>query len=330
MTHIATLAKFALSVLCLFFVLLGHVSANAQTQPKDLLSPIHDVGLLAPPDPPGPGGPKFYNWTGATPNWEIAQWNLPESQLSPFKRIESGRMTIFFSTSPEATVKIIKSSQITEVALAQNGTVLPCETASGIPRESDLLLGPNGDHPNPPGVPGLAMLGATNLSLSKMNSLTFEADISIIEGNTKTHKGCKVSQGGALLGIVLSDFVANRPQTMFYQLAFDRLCGVQPAAREAMCLSVPSSPEVFSRVPPYGTSDFAPLLGIPLMHSGDSREVNVDILPRLKLVIETGPPGIDHNISHWVIGGLYVGQNIWGDVTMKSNWKNIHLLVLAK
>ena len=292
----------------------------------DLLQPIHNIALKAPPDPPPPGGPKFYSRTGPDPNWSVDQWNIPDGALSPFTAQIVDGNTVYYSSAPEASVKIIQGRQGTQIDLAQNGEVLPCMTKTGLPRESDLLLSANSSPVNSPGVPGMALEGRSNPSLSVLSSLRFKANLVVTEGVIRAGKECGVSQGSALLGIILSDAQSHPQQTMFYQLSFDRLCGIQPRGRDKLCHEMRRTPLFFSRKNPYGVADFLPLLGIPFMHGHDHLHLDFDVLPRLQEIIQTGPEGSDHNLSHWVVSGLYVGQAIWGGVTLGSSWQGIRLL----
>jgi hypothetical protein len=57
-----------------------------------------------------------------------------------------------------------------------------------------------------------------------------------------------------------------------------------------------------------------PLTGQRTVDPGEIRSIDMDVLPRHKLVIETEPGDIDRDPSHWVLSGVYLGQHIWGDV----------------
>lgn len=294
----------------------------------DLLQPIHNIALKAPPDPPPPGGPKFYSWTGPDPNWSVDQWNIPDGALSPFTAQIVDGDTVYYSSAPEASVKIIQGRQGTQIDLAQNGEVLPCMTASGNPRESDLQFGANSPPVPFPGVSGMTLHGKDNPPLSAMSSLQFRVNLAITEGVAANTNQCGVSQGSVLLGVILSDTQIHPGQTLFYKLIFDRLCGIQPEAREQLCRHEPDSPQFYFRKNPYGVSDFLPLLNMPLMSGTENREYDFDLLPRLIRVVQTAPPGSDHDLSHWVVSNVYVGQAIWGGVTLRSNWRNISLLMM--
>jgi hypothetical protein len=296
--------------------------ALAQAVPQDLLVPIGNVGLLQPSSAHGPGGAKFYSWTGPAPNWRVAQWNMPGTELSPFTTATSGGATVYSTASQEASVTISQSNNGTEVNFAQNGTVLPCETANGKGRESDLFIAPNSDHPNAPGVPGIV----AHPVLSSLASLTISAQITVTDGLTATSKGCPVNQAGALAAVVLRNIAPGVHQTLFYQLTFSKFCGPGTVTRVKICNAIAQQPQFYFKTNPFGANDLAAPLGIAMLSSSDTRTVNVDVLPRLKMAIETGPPDVDRDLSHWVVGGFYLGQHIWGDVTMQSSWQNIHLL----
>jgi hypothetical protein len=70
-------------------------------------------------------------------------------------------------------------------------------------------------------------------------------------------------------------------------------------------------------------------MGQRYIATGEIRKVIVDILPRLRLVVESGPGEIDRDPSHWVLGGVYLGQHIWGDVRGESSWSDFHLIALT-
>jgi hypothetical protein len=311
------------------WLLLAPGTSWAQVVGQDFVASIGNIGLLAPPDPPPPGGPKIYASTGPTPNWNVAQWNIPGGELSPFTSEEAGGALVQTASAAEAQVHIIRRGRDVQVILAQDGTVLPCESA-GRPRESDLLLSPNGRSVTKPGISGLALQGAANLPLTGLSRLEFSADVAVAAGITEYRKGCPVDQGGATIGLVLSQKDVAHPQTMFYQLHIDEICGIQPAARDRICHATHSQLQYFFRTNPFGADDFLPLNHQPYLHNGEDRALRLDLLPRLKLIIAQSPPAADHDLSHWYVGGIYVGQAIWGDVTLRSSWSHVHLVAIPQ
>lgn len=305
-------------------LLLAPLGATAQGAGGDFILPIGNVALLAPPDPPPPGGPFLYGATGPSPDWSIAQWNIPGGALPPF----SAAGSVYTSIAAESQVRLSRRGAEIQVDLAQDGRVLPCTRADGQPRESDLLLAPNGLYVNAPGVPGLAPMPAHSQPLSALSGVVFSADVGLQNGFIARPKGCLVSQGNALAVVILTELDVPHPQTMFYQLQMSTLCAPQTAAQNPVCHGLPGAPLYFFRTNPFGATDFLPLLGTPYLQSGAARHLRLDLLPRLRLVIANGPPGLDHDPAHWTVSGMYVGQHIWGDVRLRSSWHGIHLAII--
>lgn len=304
-------------------------NGSAKGKRFDLVVPMRDFVLLEPSDP-GPSGPETYAATGLAPEWNIAQWNIPGGKLSPFLVHHAGRSTILYSHAAAASVTIVRGAgaEHESARLRQDGAVLPCVDGDGKPRESDLFIGPNGQ--NTPLKSGMLRSGDGMPTLAEMSGLFQTVTLSARYGLAHTKKGCAVNQAGAIIGVVLSDLVASPPQTMFYQISLNSFCGPGTAERIQLCTSAHRQPAVYFPTNPFGTDDALPLAGQPFLRNGERRTVRLDLLPRLTLVIATGPAGIDRDISHWKIGGLYLGQHIWGDVTMETTWQDFRLVVGTK
>ncbi len=267
------------------------------------------------------GRPTEYGASGAAPNWGIAQWGAP-GRLPPFKVTQQGGDTISSSVSPGASVVVKRGPDGTEsYTLSQNGAVLPCETASGSPREFDLLASPDVSA-SPSGDISAYHVRSNGIALSAMSHLRVRATVSMHYADISVPKSCGVSQGGVLISVILNNLVSH--QTLFYQLGLGSLCGPQPAARGVMCMNAQTHPHsnFFFKTNPFGVDDALPLLGQPWLTNGETRTINADILPRLLLFVRNGPPGMDHDPAHWVLGSYYNGQHIWGDVSLTSTWQN--------
>jgi hypothetical protein len=76
--------------------------------------------------------------------------------------------------------------------------------------------------------------------------------------------------------------------------------------------------------------DWLPLLGQPFLAEGERREIAVDLLPRLRQLIASGPEEMDHDPAHWVIDSAYAGQHIWGDFRLASAWDGFQLVAQPK
>jgi hypothetical protein len=238
---------------------------------------------------------------------------------------------ILYSHAAAASVTIIREAgtEHESVGLRQDGAVLPCVGGDGKPRESDLFIGPNVQN-TPALKSGMLRSGDGIPTLAQMSHLFQTVTLSARYGPARTKRSCAVNQASAIIGVVLSDLVASPPQTMFYQISLNRFCGPGTAERVRLCTSAPRQPAVYFPTNPFGTDDALPLAGQPFLANGETRTVRLDLLPRLTLVLSTGPEGIDRDVSHWKIGGLYLGQHIWGDVTMETTWQDYHLVVMTK
>jgi hypothetical protein len=284
----------------------------------ELVSPIGDFAIVEPID--GPGMLDTYGETAPDPTWNIVQWDIPGGKLSPFKTVSP---TVFRAQAPEAEVTVTRGRDPEKVDLRQDGALLPC-LENGKPRESDLFLGPNGDNlrnikrgmmPARPDAP--ALTGMARLVLRVTTSASFV--------RARTDKGCVVNQAGSLIGIVLSDFAAEPRQTMFYQLTLSHFCGDGPPERLKICNTPVTALAPYFTKDPFGIDDAMPLTGQSYVKAGEIRNIEMDILPRLKRVIETGPGSLDRDPSHWVLGSVYLGQHIWGDVRGETSWSDFHL-----
>ncbi|MDE2238698.1 MAG: hypothetical protein KGJ73_02065 [Rhodospirillales bacterium] len=300
--------------------------ANAKVFQNSLISPIGNIGILQPPDPPPPGGPYVYGQMGPSPNWSIAQWNIPGDQLSGFHHFTTTTGTEWVASSTEAEVRVSGPLNNRYVTLRQDGSILPCITSAGKPRESDLFLSANSGNLHQPSILAMNQKGGASSTLSGLSALVVDANVSVSEGLLKTQNGCGVNQGSALIGVILTSDSHPKKETLFYKIILDKLCGSQSAEREKICTAKPVSQTYYTKGNPYGVNDFLNLTDGTLMSGQSSRQLDVNLLPRLIIAIRNGPMGMDRNPNHWSVTGFYVGQAIWGRVTLKSTWSNLHLL----
>lgn len=286
---------------------------TAHGAPIPLVPSFGEFALRDPADPPPPGPPVFYAPTGPGPTWQIAQWNIPGGRLSPFSVSRSGDRETLTSTAPEATVRIIRDAHGQTIELSQDGAVLPCTDAHGAPRESDLAFGPNA-------------LMTSNVALAGLRSLKLTTTVSVRYGMTAHPKGCMVNQGAALVSVVLDNLSRRPPQTLFYKFSLNPLCGPGPASRVRSCENWTKAPGFYFTHAPFGVDDWLPLLGQPYLKEGEQRTIEIDLLPRLKQIIRSGPNEMDHDPSHWVVNSAYAGQHIWGDFKLAATWSAFRLV----
>jgi hypothetical protein len=291
-----------------FAVLAGlpAVASPARSEEIAVFGMPYDFALKEPADPPAPGGPATYATTGARPGWGIAAWNIPGARLPPFASVREAGGVVFRSQTPAAGVDLRQDGGNAVYTLAQDGGPLPCENAGGRPREFDLFVAPE-DRPQA-GLP----------SLGKMRALVQTATVTVHSAAVSASKGCAVTQGGALLALVLSN--ASTHQTLFYQLRLNLFCG-----KAASCRATQAAPRLgyFARANPFGIDDFLPALGHAWLQEGARTELRLDLRPRLLEALRHAPPGLDAEPSHWQLTRVYHGQHIWGDVVLRSMWSDV-------
>jgi hypothetical protein len=310
------------ALLALLAVGLSFASGErARSGEIDLMAPIAGLALREPPDPPRPGERPFYSETAPNPNWNVAQWNIPREKLSSFAR-RGGR---FEASAPAARI-LATLDGAAELALAQDGSVLPCTVADGAPREFDLFLGPNGPDLAGAGAVGWLANGAKAPALSELNRLTLHATASYGGSLAPTNKGCGVNQGGVLLALILSNPEASPPQTLFYQLHLGRVCGTGDPAHDASCRAPPQRQVYFFAQNPFGVDDYLPLAGEPWLDRDEERAVRTDVLPRLMTALAEAPPGMERDPARWRVTGFYAGQNIWGDIRLSTRWSGLRVV----
>jgi len=297
------------------------VAVNAA--PVDLLPPFCDFAIREPQDPPPPGGPRTYTATGSSPNWFISQWSIFGGQLSPFVQRQSVQGIYFDAKAAEASVGILKSGRNVTVSLHQNGAVLPCLNNAGLPKESDLFISSRllaG--------PGAAVDGARAAmgDLSTLSSLRVMADLQVRFGKA-TKNDCKVSKGGAVVAIILTNTFTKPNQTMFYQLSLSDYCRTDIAQNS--CRAPADRIVPFWIKNPFGVNDRLALFDTAFRNE-ETRSLDIDILPRLRQAVEAPLPQRDTNPQHWFVTGAYAGQILWGNVVLKTDWKNYRLVAIPR
>ena len=313
------------------FVAIAFEAPRAVAEDVNLVAPMNDFLLLEPALPPPKGGPFGYGPTGGAPQWEIVQWNMPGGKLPLFTSDAAGDNLHLHSRTKVAGIRLAFSGQgeqkSTHVVLHQDGSFIPCMTAAGQAKEWDFFLSPGGDHIPAPGRPGMLMLGANNPSLDQMDKLMEYATVKVTGTVAPKPKGCHVNLGSTLMAMYLSNHTSH--QTMSYQLKLSRICGKNERVKLNGCDDgTHREQSYYSKNNPFGLDDYLPLLGQPWIRSGETRQIAVNLKPRLVKAI-TALPSADTDMSHWVITGVYIGQHVWGDVALWSEWQNYRLVALT-
>jgi hypothetical protein len=289
--------------------------------PRSLLTSFGNFAIRAPGSPAGSRPPDFYAASGPDPGWQILQWDIPAGRLSPFRTKREGAREVLTATSPEATVRLVRGPGRESITLTQDGAVLPCLTARGEPRESDLLFGPKDRS-----VPGPNALTTDPVPLASIRSLVLGTTVTFRINSTSRPKGCSVNQNMTAAAVVLNDRVTRPPQTFFYQLALAPSCGPDSVPRWQPCDTGGHAAWFYSSRKPFGADDYLPNLGEPFLKNGERRALTVDMLPRIMRLIESGPEPMDHDPRHWEIDNFYAGQAIWGDLRLSTTWEGFQIV----
>ncbi len=271
-----------------------------------LFSPPTNFELLA-PIAPALGDPIAYSKTGLDHLWKIASWGIPKA-LPPFTQKSYQSNLVFFSKSAAAEVDLVRQpGGASNFTLVQNGNGLPCSGNAG--SEFDLFASPQSLAEEP--------------SLGVLSSLTVDARVKIWQ--VAGARACDISQEGTLVSLVLSNSLSR--QTLFYQVALSELCGRQPKVRLQLCVQSTKHPQIyfFARRNPYGVDDNLPAFGQTWILDGQSRHLELDLLPHLLKAVLTGPKDLDKTISDWHVTGYYIGSHVWGNMSLSSSWSDLKL-----
>lgn len=233
-----------------------------------------------------------------------------------------------FQRSLAAGVDVAMGPTGTTLTLEQDGRVVPCTGADGKTFEFDLFASPNDLSVKAPRQPGLLRAGRSALVLGTLKSLVFSTDLVMTEGLAASRKQCRANFGNVVFAVILNDRETRPFQTFFYQIFLSKLCGAGGPVNLQSCARPPRMFQYFA-TNPFGTDDFLPLAGAPFIPDGQPLRVHVDLLPRLVAMIRTARGGVDQTLSRWTVGSVYLGQIMYGDVTMQSNWRNVSLVATS-
>jgi hypothetical protein len=289
-----------------------------------LIVPMSGFSLTSPNDALGQESLKPYAQTDGILQWSVGAWNIPGGKLPPFTKRADKEGAVFSTQAPAARVGIAIEPSGTRLTLAQNGRVVPCEGKNNRPFEFDLFAAPNDARVKPPRWPGYLSPAIQNSDLNALTGLIFQADVQMTQGLATPGKHCQTNFGNAVVAVILNDRATHPAQVFFYQLFVSRFCGVIASIKLPSC-GLETKMLQFFKKNPFGTDDYAPLAGAAWLAPGRKTKIQIDLRPRLISAIETAQGGVDQNLSHWRVGSMYLGQIIYGDVTLQSTWRNVTL-----
>ncbi len=321
-----TLARFTL----LFCMLIGPL-ALAQDQPPIFAKPTGY--FFVQPNLGSDGMPIPYNPTRGDANWAISQWNIPGQSAPSWIRG-------YRSQNGNIDVQVIEQNGMpSAVSLSQDGGLLPCFPDPK--SEYDLFVGPNWK--------GFASAfpsagPSVNTSLDSIPALLMSAELTVTNIWRASSRACGVNQRAIDFSAVFSNSgdQAHPGQTLYYDLApYATRCDA--VASDAICdarINFPAyfyfdgtgdnayrddAGKIIHQV--FGYDDDFTVYNKPTLVLSQSQSYEIDILPRVKYVIAHGPNGMDTDLSHWRLSGIYYGSHIWGNVGIASEWRNFNVRI---
>lgn len=250
--------------------------------------------------------------TGANPSWYIAQWNIP--QELPRQAVPLGTGSGWKIENADA--RVVKSDTI---ELAQNGARLACGT------EFDLFLQPiNSQYPNYP--QGFLQDLNSGPALAELKGLIygFQA-LQIYESVVKrctTPQQPRGDYGGITASLILSNIRTH--QTLFYQIILrDSDAGYNNHACN-------SGTNWFSTSGAFGVNQTIGVYGqaclTPTANPNQSlTPYTLDVLDRLKLVIQSGPADLDKDLQNWKVTESYIGLGMNGSTMLTAKFADVYL-----
>ena len=238
--------------------------------------------------------------------WHVAQWNNPSGDIADFKdgRAANDSLVVEIDHGTEPHFKI-----------AQEGAQLRCEE-SGSPLEFDGFIGTN-TAANNPGLPSAEHGDVRSVPLSKLGSLTQQISLKLNQAELVGSSGCAVSKSLSIVCVVFTN--KQSKQVFFYQIA---LYGFNVNPRSFW----------WAKGRPNGRFGFNQVTDIAAKpwSVGDSRKLELDILPAVRSLVATSGVGIDPNLDNWFLSAAYFGNTLYGQVRLETEWSSYTLEAVVK
>ncbi len=331
---------------CCFSVLLASATACAQ-EVEAFVSPTGF--FLVEPDL-NSGAVVAYGPTRSDANWAIAQWNIPGSSAPAFTKTSTAfsKTAVYRSQNANIDVQVMeRDGKAVNVGLSHGGAGVPCYPH--VASEYDLFATPNTRY-FAESFPSARVSDSDpffSTDLAFMSSLTLHASAKITNIWRTASLACGVNQRLMTLAVVLNNYGGDtRPlQTLFYEISlYWSRCGVVGEAAGSNCDKQQAPVRYFyfdgiganATYDPSGKllhqtfgyrDDVHETYGQPVMVPLQAQSYVIDLLSPLAAVIASGLNGMDHDLSHWHLAGVYYGSQIWGNVGISSEWTNFGVTV---
>jgi hypothetical protein len=295
-----------------------------------------------------PGGYYPFNTTtSSNANWAFVAWSNPENipYLNPFisfptfgENQQLTGQTWLASSSQTASqnMAVIINQNFTagttsEIFLQDGLTNLSgCSDGQGNPIEYDFFAFPNSPNFNPY-YPSAYLQSAANPPLNKVTGLNVKGSVGLLaQLSTSVPSRCPATQSSMIYSLIFNNTVTG--QILFYQLDLNFFCYFgSDLDRNKWCSTVIPQMNYFftGQGNVWGIDD--PITNYvdpktnapyPLLQNTGTLNIDVNFMPRIAYLIQNAQYGMDNNLSHWQLGGIYYGQHTWGDAALVSNWSS--------
>lgn len=292
------------------------MGAAAQTGGQALFTA--PSGLMEMPSRSADGKIKGRPYGGTSPaaDWTIVQWNIPQD-LPPFSNGYAANQYASVHFSPGG------------ISLTQDASALPCNkiypSGRQLVDEFDLFVQPvNKTTPDlPQGFRGV------RAPLSQLSAIVLAATVTPAVPQL-ADATCKITRAGAGFSVVLTD--PQTRQTFYYQLGFAAFHAqgqtMAPEQLPANWFFTGTNIQA-GAARQFGFGDrIWTSYGASPAPAGQPSTLSFNILPQLKQLIAQGSKfGMDQDLSHWAVTGMYYGQAVFGHVKFGSQWQNVSLTV---
>ncbi len=292
----------------------------------------------------GSGYFPFDQATSSAANWNIVAWSNPANQsyMSPLLNIPTyngGNLVAQTwianqnanSIQPMAvSLSLDLQHNTSSQMLIQNGSYNTSNDTT-CSQENDLFVFPNSTTYNT-AYPNAYSTTATNPTLDKVTAMTVNGQVSLLSASntTTTPSPCSLNMGSMIYALSFSN--TSSGATFYYQLGlnFFYFNGSNATYNSIFSSGVLNENYFFTGAGnEWGiddpiTSYTNPATGsaYTLFQNPGAYNLNLNVYPRIAYLITNGQYGLDTNLSHWKLSGIYYGHTQHGTAYIGSNWSS--------
>lgn len=252
----------------------------------------------------------------AVSGWHIAQWGI---------RQEFPPQPICLDNCAEGAWRIVTDdAAVTVTTLPYVGRVVELRQDSSASEygcgEFDLFMEPNEAHAYPFAPSGMIASDLRpTLAESQLLRISVMQEVITASQGNRCPAGYDLASTG--FSFIFLNFSVAPPQVLYYQvitydsrgLEFDKYWFANGVVG-------------YERLE-FGVSDSIQRLGFSALTPGAGAVgYLVDVLPRLKEQIASGPEGLDRNLEHWKLHGFYMGSSTNGAAAITSRYGPVRIV----